>query len=364
MKPSVSIWTTSQYPFDQRIQRVAAVMDSLGAEVTVWDRWTEKYPEGKIKPMVAKGPGFYLDYNLRIFQLARKHKTGLIYAADIDVMPGLMWALGPSKKIPLLLDLHEWFPEVIELKGKPVKRRIWQWIESQGVAFASAHMTVNHSLKYIFEEKYRKEFTVVRNVPEIVPGIEVDPGIRLDNKVLYYQGALNEGRGLETAIGSLHLLPGWRLWLAGVGDSSEKLKTKVEIEGLDDRVVFYGRKLPEELPDLAAQATLGLNLLNGQSKSYYYSLANKYFDYIYAGLPSIHMNFPEYRNLMQEYKVGGLLSDLSPRALADVVKQITSNNRQYISMVEQCTSAKNLYNWREESKVLVELVRRLLVISY
>ena len=103
MKPSVSIWTTSQYPFDQRIQRIAAVMSSLGAEVTVWDRWTEKYPEGKIKPRMINGPGFYLDYNLKIYQLARKHKADLIYAADIDVMPGLMRALGSSKKTPLLL---------------------------------------------------------------------------------------------------------------------------------------------------------------------------------------------------------------------------------------------------------------------
>lgn len=363
MKPSVSIWTTSQYPFDQRIQRIAAVMTSLGAEVIIWDRWSENYPEGKIKPRMTSGPAFYLDYNLKVFQMARKHRTDLTYAADIDVMPGLMRAIGPSGKTPLLLDLHEWFPEVIELNDKPVKRRIWQWVESQSVAIASAHMTVNHSLKSIFEGKYGKEFTVVRNVSDIQPELEVDSDIRLVNKVLYYQGAINEGRGLETAIESLHLLQGWRLWLAGDGDISEKMKTKARIEGLEDRVMFYGRMLPEELPGLASQATVGLNLLSGQSKSYYYSLANKYFDYIHAGLPSIHMNFPEYQKMIKEYRVGSLLFDLSPDSLAKIVRDMVSDNSLYNSMVSQCGSARKLYNWEEESKVLVELVRRLFVIS-
>ncbi len=357
MKLSVSIWTTSQLPYDQRIQRIISTIESMGATVTVWDRKTGMYPEGKIQPRWARGPGFYLDYNWQIAQLVGKHKTDLIYAADIDVMPGLMWGLRGDDKATLLLDLHEWYPEVIELERKPLKREIWRWVERRSVEFAAVHMTVSQSLKRVFEEQYDREFTVVRNVPEMIPGLEVSPDTRLNNKILYYQGALNEGRGLETAVESLHLLPGWRLWLAGDGEVAEKNKDKVKVEGLEDRVVFYGRKHPDELRSLAGQATLGLNLLRGLSKSYYYSLANKYFDYIHAGLPAIHMDFPEYQSLMKEYTVGRLLSDLSPQALADVVKQMTSGNELYNSMVEQCASAIKSYNWQEESKVLVELVK-------
>ena len=69
------------------------------------------------------------------------------------------------------------------------------------------------------------------------------------------------------------------------------------------------------------------------------------------------MDFPEYQNLMKEYSVGHLLSDLSPRALADVVKQITCDNEQYHSMKEQCELAEKSYNWQEESKVLVEVLK-------
>lgn len=380
MKPSVSIWTTSQLAYDQRIRRIISTIESIGGTVTVWDRKTAAYPEGKIEPRWNHGPGMYLDYNRRIAGLVNQHKTDLIYAADIDVMPGLMWGLRGEDGTPLLLDLHEWYPEVIELEKKPLKRALWRWVERRSVAFATEHMTVNQSLKRIFEAQYGPSFTVVRNVPELLPSVEVSPEKRLDDKILYYQGALNEGRGLETAVESLRYLPGWRLWLVGDGEVVDQIKRKVEVEakvkvkgegegggadkeGLEDRVVFFGRKSPVELRELAGQATVGLNLLSGSSKSYYYSLANRYFDYIHAGLPAIHMSFPEYQSLMKENRVGELLTSLSPKALADAIRKMTGDNMLYNRMIEQCRSARETYNWQEESKALVEVLEGVSVIG-
>src|SRR5690625_7829138 len=90
-------------------------------------------------------------------------------------------------------------------------------------------------------------------------------------------------------------------------------------KGLTDRVVFYGRQEPQDLPDLAAQATIGLNLLRGDSRSYYYSLANRYFDYMHNCLPAIHMDFPEYSLLMQKYQVGKRLRNMSADEFVDLV---------------------------------------------
>lgn len=348
--------------YDQRIQRFIRTMESMGAEVTVWDRRTKRYPSGAIETRWSHGPAMYLDYNRIIARMIRHHKSDLIYAADIDVMPGLIFGLRHNREIPVILDLHEWFPQVIELEGRPLKKSVWQWIEQRSVAFATAHMTVNQSLRRIFEEKYEKNFTVVRNVPEIQADKQTNPENRLNNRILYYQGALNKGRGLLTALDALKLLPGWRLWLVGTGDIESEIKVKARVEamtdkeGLEDRVVFFGRKSPEELHKLAGQATVGLNLLSGVSKSYYYSLANRYFDYIHAGLPAIHMNYPEYQKLMDEYTVGCLIDDLSSESVMRNVQQMTRNKELYFKMVEQCSLAKLEYNWKNESKVLLEVI--------
>ncbi|HLU94231.1 MAG TPA: glycosyltransferase [Membranihabitans sp.] len=360
MKPLISIWTSSQYPFDQRIQRIRSTMEDMGALVTVWDRRIPGYPEGRIATKHDHGPAFYFELNRQIAHLVNQHRSDLVYAADIDVMPGLMWGLRGTAENPVVLDLHEWFPEVIELVHKPLKRLFWRWVENRSVQFAHTLITVNESFQQVFEEQYDRDFTVIRNVPLLQPTHHADPDIRLNNKILYYQGALNAGRGLEVAIRTLHLLPEWKLWLVGEGDFTGDLHRIADSEGLGDRVTFYGRKLPHELSELAGQATVGLNLLENRSRSYYYSLANKYFDYIHAGLPAVHMDFPEYRKLIFEVEVGNLIGELTARAVVEAITKLVRDKDQYIRMIGLCKNARMKYHWEAESRGLVHLLEPLL----
>lgn len=356
---SVAVWTTSQLMYDQRILRIKRVMETMGMQVTVYDRQTELYKAGRISTKRTGGPGFYLEYNARISRLAKTLAPDLHYAADIDVMPGLMLGLRPDKKIPLLLDLHEWYPEVIELSGRPIKKKIWEKVERTSVLRADACMTVNQSLSRIFEEKYGKTFTVVRNAPELRPVQVVDTPTRFSARILYYQGALNQGRGLEEVIMAMKDLPEWKLWLAGAGDLSHTLRERVRTERLEGQVRFFGRLAPEALPDLAGQATIGLNLLKGNSRSYYYSLANKYFDYIHSRLPAVHMDFPEYSDLMKAYPAGGLLGKLSSDSFVDLVKRMTRSYEAYEAMTEACGLAAMEYHWEKEAAKLKGLLARI-----
>jgi len=359
MKPLVSIWTSSQLTYDQRILRIKSVMESMDMSVQVWDRATPQYRNGRIKVKPVSGPRFYLAFNREIHRQAAKQDAALHYAADIDVMPGLITGLRKKKEIPLLLDLHEWFPEVVELTGKPVKKRIWQWIEQKSVHRATECMTVNTSLSQIFEKKYGRSFSVVRNVPVLSFVRSGNVQKRLENKILYYQGALNKGRGLEEVIRWMEFLPDWRLWLVGDGDIFQDLRRMTNKKGLTDRVVFYGRQEPQDLPDLAAQATIGLNLLRGDSRSYYYSLANRYFDYMHNCLPAIHMDFPEYSLLMQKYQVGKRLRNMSADEFVDLVYRMSDSEAAYEEMIRQCELARLEYNWENESEVLKRLLEEI-----
>lgn len=53
----------------------------------------------------------------------------------------------------------------------------------------------------------------------------------------------------------------------------------------------------------------GINLLTDEGLSYRYSLANKFFDYVHAGIPQICIAFPEYKKLNVEHEVA-LLTNL------------------------------------------------------
>ncbi|MFX8856522.1 glycosyltransferase, partial [Acinetobacter baumannii] len=69
---------------------------------------------------------------------------------------------------------------------------------------------------------------------------------------LLYQGALNEGRGLEHLISAMSDLD-IDLYLVGDGDISEQLKVQTKDLKLQDKVKFLGFKKPSELKQITAE---------------------------------------------------------------------------------------------------------------
>ena len=114
-----------------------------------------------------------------------------------------------------------------------------------------------------------------------------------------------------------------------------------------------GFVLPADLPALTARATIGLNLLENSGLSCFYSLANKAFDYIQAGLPSLQMDFPEYRRLNEHYGVFELLPALTSEAVAAAVNSLLTDENRYRELQSNCRQAAREFNWeREEGKLL------------
>jgi RAB protein geranylgeranyltransferase component A len=127
--------------------------------------------------------------------------------------------------------------------------------------------------------------------------------------------------------------------------------------GLDKQVIFKGMIQPEELTDIAKNAWIGINLLENNSLSYYYSLANKTFDYFQARLPAIHIDFPEYRILASENESISLLEKLEVAAFVAIIKNIWENENQYKNMVHTAEKAAEKYIWeKEEKKLIAEFV--------
>ena len=113
------------------------------------------------------------------------------------------------------------------------------------------------------------------------------------------------------------------LEIYGDGNFLEQAKSLVQENHLTEKVVFKGKLLPGALDEATASSYIGINLVENTGLNQYFSLANKFFDYIQHAVPQVTMDFPEYRKLNEEYDVAILIDSLDPETIAarDVYKR-------------------------------------------
>ena len=348
---------TNDLSHDQRMHRICASLQQAGHEVLLVGRTLptstplphRPYATHRIRCRYTVGKRFYVEFNYRLYRYLRRQQVDVICAVDLDTL--LPASTLRSRHVRVVYDAHEWFSETPEVVNRPAIRSFWRQLGKRLVPRTDARYTVAPTLAELLAEDYASPFSVVRNLP-----LKVDI-VKQENfgGVLLYQGMLNPGRGLDTAITALALLPDCKLWIVGSGPEKASLKRLAATLRLTDRVWFAGFYPPAKLRELTAKAWLGLNLLESSSPSYYYSLANKALDYIQAGLPSVQMDYPEYRTIDRQYGVFSLLGALTAPALAARVQQLLDRPEEYDKLRDNCRIAAEELCWEQEEGKLLKI---------
>lgn len=356
---------TTDLTYDQRMQRICHSLSQAGFDILLVGRRKKQsipliatsYQQKRLHCFFEKGKLFYIEYNIRLFFFLLSCPTQIISSIDLDtLLPCLLISKLRHKKC--VYDAHEYFSEVPEVVNRPLTKKIWEGIAAFCIPRVDAAYTVSASLKKVFSKRYDTSFELVRN---ITVGNAIIPLRKKQHPpILFYQGALNEGRGLEILLQIMTKLENVELWIAGEGDLSDSLKDQSNKLGVNHKVKFLGYVLPSQLKAITLKATIGLNLLANKGLSYYYSLANKTFDYIHAGLPAIHPNFPEYQQLNTQYSIGLLVDDLKEETLLKVISTLINDKELYIQLQQNCLKAARELTWQVEEKRLIDLYQNLL----
>ncbi|MBK8819198.1 MAG: glycosyltransferase [Saprospiraceae bacterium] len=351
---------------DQRMYRICNSLSEAGYEVWLTGRIKANsppllercYKQKRLYCFFDRGFLFYAEFNIRLLFWFMTKKIDLVYAVDLDtLLPAYLYSKLFRKKF--VFDCHEYFTETPELKNSPFKIRIWNTIAKVCIPASSFCFTVNDSLASLFSTLYKVPFISLYNVPD-----NSRPIIRnespMKNKTILYQGVLNQGRGLETLIEAMKFLPGMKLHLVGEGDISTALRRQALDSPVSHNIIFKGMLFGKDLEKETISSWIGINVLDINSKSYYYSLANKFFDYMYAGLPSIHMDFPEYRRIIDQYPLGLLLQNLKVETLVSAIKYLDHNPEVHAKMVQHCNQAIQHFTWKKEEIKLLEKIHCLI----
>jgi glycosyltransferase involved in cell wall biosynthesis len=363
-KGKIYCTVTNDLNQDQRMHRICSSMTQMGFDVTLVGRTKSNalpllempFEQLRIPCLFQKGFMFYVEYNIRLFLFLITKKVDIIYAVDLDtIMATSVCKVIRRKK--LIYDAHEYFTETPELIDRKWVKSMWQFIQKVFVPTANVFLTVNESLSSILGSISNRPFQYLYNVPDLSSSLASK--MVLDNSYILYQGMLNEGRGLEQIIEAMPAIPSIHLYIIGEGDLSLSLRQAAKQSSASERIKFLGWLSPQEIKQYTANATLGINLLSATSESYYYSLANKFFDYMHAEIPGLHMDFPEYRNIINKYKIGLLVESLDTTVLAKTIQDFIKNSDQYHDAKQQCILAKHQYNWQIEHQKLHRILSDL-----
>lgn len=344
---------------DQRIEKVCNTLHDNGYEIELigndWGGAGEMhrpYPFSRIHIASSSLKTAYFEFNWKLYHLLKKKadKNTVLHANDIDaIMPN--WMIAKKLGIPLVFDSHEIFTEMPAVQGKP-SQKVWRWVQGFTLPKIKYMMTESESYAEWFQKTYDiKKPEVVRNIPRKL----AEPAGIPDNhpKIILYQGAVNQSRGIDKAILAMKNISDAVFLIAGDGPKKAEYEALVKKENLGKKVRFLGKLVPEELRKVTRTADVGISLEENGGVSYLYSLPNKVADYIQARVPLVMINFPEMQRVKNQFDVGEMITDHHPETIASALKKVLANGRMHYR--EELNRASQSLCWENEENTILQL---------
>ena len=355
---------------DQRVNKSCLTLQKAGYEVLLVGRKQRKspsmderpYASRRMKLLFEKGPCFYVEYNIRLFFFLLFHRANLLLSNDLDtILPNFF--VSRLKGIKMIYDSHEYFTETPELIHRPKVQRVWKRIEEFAVPKLGEMITVCDSIADLFREKYGVKVHVIRNIPpqKALPpkGDKAELGLPLDKHLLVLQGSgINIQRGAEELVQAMQYLDDCHLMIIGGGDVLPILKQMFVDLNIADRVRFLPRMSYANMMAYTQNAELGFCLDKDTNLNYRFSLPNKLFDFIQAGVPIVASHLTEIEKIIRRYDIGVFIENHDPKTIAATIQDALSDTERYGKWKRNLAVAAKDLRWENEEKVLLAIYQQ------
>lgn len=241
---------------------------------------------------------------------------------------------------------------------KPIVTRL----EARDVHAADGISTVGPLLARELQSLYGLARTpaVVRNMPESIK-LDDYAGAQWPLRILYH-GQLLADRGIETVIDSVpHWLTPHLLLIRGDGPSAyvEALKKRAAATGCGARIRFEPAIAPHNvMPVAAATADVGVHFTPLDTKQRHFSMPNKLFEYVGAGLAVAVSPGADLRLIVEGHGIGVVSADATAFGAAEAINSL---DRASVSAFKTAArKAARLLCWDHEKGMLEACLSPLL----
>jgi len=262
----------------------------------------------------------------------------------------------------IIYDAHEFFAGHQIFQKRPVRKSIWMLMERIAMPFVDTLLTISGPLADEYKKRYPrlKNVQVIRNLPSIkdkAPDVEKEYPRKDEPFTFLFHGYFHEGRALEQTLSAFQNLKDLqvRVILIGKGPLENRLKDLVHREKLDHFVKFVDFIPNNELINYIRHADTALVLIQADSVNRSYSLPNKFFESVMAGLPVLASNIPTLKKYIEKYELGLTVDPDDPYAISEAMRKIYFEQDKLNTWRKNCLAAADELNWENEAEKMKEI---------
>jgi glycosyltransferase involved in cell wall biosynthesis len=300
----------------------------------------------------------YGEFIWRVVRSPAFRNVEVTHCHDLNTLPigVLLKTLRGSR---VVYDAHELETERHGMTG--YRRVLARILERYLVRRVDAIIVVSDSIAEWYERAYRiQRPLVLRNIPrrKNVPGrdhslLRKRLGLGDDARVFLYQGLISEARGIRRLLDVFSGLPSAHLVCLGFGP----LVASVQKHSRRYPNIHYLPAVPNsELLSYTIGADVGVCLGDSPNLSYQFSLPNKLFEYVLAGLPVVIFDHPDKRRFVESWDCGWVV----PHETVGIREALAAIGQEDLAARRTAAlrAARNL-DWNLEAVPLIALYRKL-----
>jgi glycosyltransferase involved in cell wall biosynthesis len=378
----IAMLVRNPYTHDTRVEKEVRTLTAAGYRVSIVADAGPGLPEreARAEAVVIRVPRrrpalpgvrFVLQ-QARLARVLRDLRPDVIHAHDSNALVPVALA-ARALDVPYVYDAHDlWL-------GRPRRERspiyfalnqlYYAVVEWMLVRRAAATITVSPPIAEHLARRYGlPRVDLVPNYPE-PPGnlqardIRSLPGaerLGRDAPIVLYVGGLMGGRGLEELVDAMAHVEGAALVLLGDGVLAGPLQKRAARAGTGERVHILPPVAPADLIDVAASAAVGVSPIVPSCLNYRYSLPNKLFQYMAAGLPVVASDFPQVREIVEASACGMVVDTRRPAEIAGAINRILADPEAARAMgVRGRQAVEERFNWAASARALLDVYGRL-----
>lgn len=373
LKKSVVNIVCNDFKNDSRVLKESLSLQKAGADVSVVAFYDDSLPETEniegVSVFRLKLKLRYLSKNPlgRVFMLLeflftiakRFRKAEILHCNDLNALSiGVFVKILSNRKAIIVYDAHEYETERHSIK--PWMKQPLRMLEAFLIRHVDKVITVSDSIAIEYTKLYGIEKpSLVLNCPafEIVPRqdrFRQAFGIRSDQTIFLYQGALLGGRGIGLLIDAFSDCDSDRNVIVFMGYGPLE-KLIIDAASESSIIFFHPAVQLDILLNYTASADFGVLPYQDTCLNHRYCSPNKIFEYFMAGIPVVVSNLFEMKRLVETYEVGVVAKDNTVQGFQEAIERIHTLN--YDHLLKKVDLARKQFNWENQEKVLLDLYR-------